>query len=167
MTRKDLAVPPINFTAPVPPVDADRIESDISSDLFYHFSSARDTVRKFSSVMSKNRLHFVRQLEKHSRSQEMARKAEQRTKELNDLSPDSLQKFLTSRHEWKTVISRRKTPDSPICAVPSCSAVALTGSVYCLHHINRDAKQQLFVMCDVCGRPFPKAGACLMCPGKN
>ena len=158
--------PPKCETLGTAPISESAFQIEQNEHGFYRFSKVTDSIRQFAEKMGRNRLHYVRQVEKDERDMEISQATKERVKVLDRIMrgqspPDS---FLTSdRHAWRQCVADFDVKNPRVCAVPSCSAVPLDGSRFCFHHILRDERQSLFVACPECGRPKPRAGTCLAC----
>ena len=80
---------------------------------------------------------------------------------------DAILEIMRLRHHWRSKSLESYSSERAICEVPTCSAIAVVGSKFCMAHIMHDDNQKLFTECPKCKRPFPVTGDCFACKDRK
>lgn len=168
---KTLGKPPKYAEPAKPPISEEEFPKVQDRYTFYSAAENIDKVREYSEMMARNRLHYVRQIEKADRENCITEQTEERKDNIRRIMTRSdtvkWKTLLKDRHTWKKTISEYGSMCPRVCAFPMCSARPMDCSLFCFHHILVDPNQTLFLECKTCGRPYPRAGCCILCGNRN
>lgn len=164
---KALGKAPKNAECVKPPVDECDFPKVQDSHTFYKAAEDAEKIREYSEIMARNRLHYIRQMENAERNKKII----EQTRERKDLvkrvmtraDAGKWKSLLKDRHTWRKAAAEFSPSNPRVCAYPTCAAQPMECSLFCFHHILMDPKQVLFIECKQCGRPYPRAGSCVMC----
>lgn len=157
--------PPHKYETTTENTIINKTQSELGEDSFYDIPDMNANIKVISKKFTRNRKHYLNQLEKSAREEAIQRLTKKRKSIIKNSikTPDNIQDILDlikKRHDWKSALFLYDNSLPKICKFESCSNVCISGSDFCLNHISKDLSNRLFMECPKCHRIHPINGQC-------